>query len=160
MCGVNFSDCLVVFDAAGVVFSFVTATEVENPQTVFTVPGVAPDPARIGFPTNLIEPGGSNMFSDIFGVASLDGALFLAFSSDDEVTVPFLPIGPISRSETTAGPYDATMYLSPTLRSAGFTAQFFSDVEVPEPPSPILVASGLLGLALIRRRTAMNRPGH
>jgi len=158
VCGVNPSDCLVVFNAAGAVVSSVAAAEPENPAIIFTVPGIAPDPAQFNNATSLLEPGGNSFsgpFSDIFGVAQINGAFFLGFASDDEVTTPLGNQGAIFLFETGAGPYNATMYLAPALRAAGDTAQFFSDVEVPEPASLILLGSSLLGLALIRRRTVL-----
>ena len=75
------------------------------------MPGIAPDLAQAGNPTNLIEPGGNPVtgpFSDIFGVAIVNGVFFLALSSDNEVTEPFSPVGTIFAVETGAGPYNAS----------------------------------------------------
>jgi hypothetical protein len=47
--------------------------------------------------------------------------------------------------------YDATPYLAPRLRQAGFTADFRSDV-IPEPATLMLAGLGLAGLAATRGR--------
>ena len=124
------SDCMLVFDGTGALVASTTVAEaVEDPNAVYTVPGIAIDPAQFGNATTLIEAGSNSAtgpFSDIFGVASTGGGLFLAFSSDNEVTTPFGSQGAIFLQETIAGPYDATMYLDPMLRAAGWTAQFSS----------------------------------
>ena len=87
------SDCMFVFDGTGALVASTTVAEaVEDPNAVYTVPGIAIDPAQFGNATTLIEAGGNSAtgpFSDIFGVASTGGGLFLAFSSDNEVTTPF-----------------------------------------------------------------------
>ena len=161
-CGAGVSDCMLVFDANGNLLASTSVLEnQENPNQIYTVNGIAPDPNQFGNATSLVEPnaGGiaacqqsAQFCSDVFGVASVNGNLVLGFSSDDENTTPFGNQGANFLIENTAGPYDATRYLSPDLQAAGDTARFFSDVEAPEPGSLMLIGSALLGFGWIRRR--------
>jgi hypothetical protein len=158
VCGPNPSDCLVVFDPVGAVVSFAAVSEPEDRTILHVVPGVEPD--RTAPATTLIEPGGTQAngpYSDTFGVGGVGNVLGLAFFSDDEVnSAPMAGGSQIFLFETSAGPYDATMLLSPALRAEGFTAQFFSDLDVvPEPTSAILLGSGLLGFVVICRRKVL-----
>ena len=156
------SDCMVVFDPNGLIVSFAGATEQDEinngPNYIYTVPGVAPDPAQFGFATTLCEPGffcapnqSAANYSDIFGVASVNGTLFLAFSSDDETGCPVCAQGFYYLPERSPGVYAATFYLDPALQAQGYTAYFWSGTT-PEPSSLILFGSGVLGLAGVIRR--------
>src|SRR5438552_4119238 len=82
------SDSLIVYDPSGKVAYRVDAPEPEDPTAIYSinVPGLV-DPGQFGNATTLVEPGGSPLtgpYSDIFGVASLAGGLFLAFNSDGD----------------------------------------------------------------------------
>jgi hypothetical protein len=104
----------------------------------------------------LVEPGGNatnQVASDVFGVFAESGGFVLGFISDIENAPPG-GVHPPLLPETTAGPYDATVFLSPTLQAAGDTAQFFSDVDIPEPTSMALLVAALLGFGFVGRRRA------
>jgi hypothetical protein len=154
---VKVSDQLLVLDGNGAFVDEVLAFEPgEDPNQIFTIDPavVAIDPSQFGNPTNLVEKDGS--FSDIFGICNCGGQLMLAFNSDSEAApAAFAGVGSIFLPEH-KGWYDATMYLDPSLRAAGWTAKFASDVEVPEPSTWAMMILGLgaLGVAL-RRRSAV-----
>jgi hypothetical protein len=101
----------------------------------------------LGNPTVLTEGSGA---SDIFGVYTGFGNYYLGFESDDETPIPL--IEPPRTYPEGNGLFDATIYLAPGLRDAGYTATFWSDPEAPEPGTLALLGLGIVGLAFRRRR--------
>jgi len=128
----------------------------ENASALLVIPDSnLANPDLAVFPTALVEPGGS--FSDVFGVAETspgcDGERCLAFTSDTETPqAVFGPFPGVTIVPENGGVHDATRYLHPDLVEQGFTAQFTSDTEVPEPSTLALLASGLIGMLPIVRR--------
>jgi len=151
------SDSLIVYDPTGAVYASVSVTDdVEDPGQIYyiDIPGLTDD-LQFGNGTTLIEPGVQpTWYSDIFGVADMNlGHFVLGFSSDtDTVPSQYGSQGTIFLVETWPGNFDATGYLAPGLRDQGYTAVFHSDAAVPEPGTSMLLASGLLGIALYVRR--------
>ena len=142
-------DVLSVFDPSRNLFASVSLTEREallDPARVVFIPtpGLA-DPAQFGNSTTVVGPGGT--YLDVFGVADLGAGPVLAFNSFNPgspfgaQSSIFLPLGD--------GNFDATMYLSPSFRDAGYTAEF---VAVPSPASLPLVAIGAFAFWAVGRR--------
>jgi PEP-CTERM motif len=145
------SDSMTVYDPTGAIFAQKVVFDAnEDPTVIYTVPGVPIDPAQYGSATTLLEPNGS--YSDIFGVAKVNGTLFLGFSSDTETTqTPYGPQGKFFLPEGN-GVFDATMYLDTGLQAQGFKATFISDTDaVPEPASLALMGIGVLAFGAYRR---------
>ena len=144
------SDTFTVYSPNGSVFQTTSLSDSQEANLDFIfVAGVSPDPSQANNATQLLNADGS--LSDIFGVIFTEtGAVVLAFWSDapgDPAPIDnFFRVG-ISLPEGSGGPFDATMYLDPTLRSEGYTATFTSGAPAPEPPSFILLGAGFLALA-------------
>ena len=157
------SDYLAVRDANGNVVYSVSVTEsLEDPNEIYfiNVPGLV-NVAQFGNATTLCEgfthcSPTDGFYSDIYGIASINGDLFLAFNSDSE-TAPaaYGSQGAIFLPEGNGGIFDATQYLDPSLVAQGYTAQFFSDSDnkIPEPGTMTLLGTGLLGaIGSLRKR--------
>ena len=153
------SDSLVVKDATGAVVASVSATESQEASNSAGFVYIIPDSSLIdatlfGNFTEVLE--GSRV-SDIFGIASgiagCSQTFCLAFASDTE-TAP-VPFSGASNTfqEGSGGPFDATMYLAPSLRTAGYHAAFTSDSDatVPEPSTFVLFVT-MLGAMLLAVR--------
>jgi hypothetical protein len=117
------------------------------------------NPSLYGRPINVLESG--TTLSDTVGISqALAGpVLFLAFNSDND-TIPF-PFGPVGTDIVPEGNghIDVTLFLNPVLVTNGFTAQFFSDPEVPEPASAGLLAAGLFITTFAARKRLRFRHG-
>ena len=157
------SDSLTVFDPTGAIFAQVSSAEdstEDNTVISFIVPGlVGVDPTQFTKSTILLEPGGNALngpYSDVFGVALVQGVFVLGFESDSEIGGPPVDAGPPSQFpnatylQETNGLFDATLYLSVALQDLGYRAVFQSDLDaqsVPEPATLTLLGLGALGLA-------------
>ena len=155
------SDCLTVFDPNGAIFQQVCATEAdEETNTVqhFYVINAANlvDPAQNGNPTILLDP--DETISDVFGIAAgfppgCDFEFCLGFVSDTETQAAFgKNIPPFLIFPESLGVFDATFYLAPILQDEGFTAQFVSDANIPEPATTALLGLGVLAMGFARRK--------
>lgn len=151
------SDWLKVWDGHGNLVAEVQATEADEiangSSHIYSISSslVPVDSSQFGNYTSVQEPGSTGL-SDIFGVAHSGTDYYLAFQSDTDSSALGVPANKITVQETSS-PVDATMYLSPSLRDAGYTAQFFSDVEsVPDAGTTAgLLSLGLMGLGLLRK---------
>lgn len=153
----QYSDVFIVCTPTGQLSDWVGVAETnEDPNAIYTLV-TPPDPAQFGNATTFCEfsapcgPGlAQQYYSDIFGVASVNGVLYMGFSSDAERGSPYGNQGAIYLLEPN-GFYNATMYLDPTLQALGYTAWFQS--SVPEPASLLLIGSGI-GLLARKLRNA------
>jgi hypothetical protein len=159
------SDIMTVYAPDGSIFAQIGATEADEvtngPGFIYFLPNVAVDPSQFGNYTMFYEQGGNptdGPWSDIFGIATGGpDDLNLAFASDvDNVPFPYASLAEDAYAiveENPGVPYDMTMYLSPDLREAGYTATFVSDANVvPEPSTFLLLGAGFVGVGLFRRR--------
>ena len=113
------------------------------------------DTSLYGHPTVMLEPPGFGAVSDVVGIVFVDGNLFLGFKSDSDSGVPvtFGTGSPVFIPELPHGTVDVTRYLTPQMRTAGFTAFFRSDVaETPEPATLALLGFGLATILVARKR--------
>jgi hypothetical protein len=161
------SDAMILTDKAGNVqtIGISEADEQLGQGWFITVPDLV-DPAQWGSPTALIEPG-TGAYSDIFGVMHIQGSpaapdgYYFGWTSDTEtqpayMAYTFNATSPaFSLPEVGTGYYDATMYLAPGWRDAGYHLQFYSDVDaVPDGGITAgLLGFGLVALGWLRRKT-------
>jgi hypothetical protein len=147
------SDGIFILDPAGAVFRSATLTEANEAGGFFIADileaGLV-DPSQFGNFTVLVEP--DNSQSDLFGVFLFEGTALpfdtpvFGIQSDVEGVPSPLPVPPFQGTpmfvaESGTGFYDATRYLSQSLRDQGYTAVAFSDV-----PEPSTFALGILGV--------------
>jgi len=153
--GVGISDALTVFSPTGTVFAQVAVSEsaeVAGQVYFIDIDGLA-DPQMADSPTELLEPD-SGLVSDIFGVrlGVAESFYYLYFQSDSEGPSLGDNIGSVNQlTEVPGMVYNATRYLAPGFRDAGYTATFVSDADVDPVPEPVTVASMVLGLGVLVR---------
>jgi hypothetical protein len=162
------SDEMIVYDPGGAIYARLPASENQEGGLYHFDPSVIlPDSVRYYDYTLVYEPDGTTV-SDVFGVMDIgsmfNSILVLGFTSDP-LPIPSVPwayfgyYNPFA-SVVVEGPdgclADATKYLPPDLRAAGWTATFSSDGDaVPEPATlivwSVLGATGA-GLGVWRKR--------
>lgn len=155
------SDAMAVCAPNGTLYDYLSVTEADEVAGfVYTLSVAAPDPAEWDYPTTFCEfdapePCSTRLpsqdYSDIFGVVGNGITFNLAFSSDDECGL-VVGNGGYYFVREPMGWYEATMYLAPSLRTAGYSAWFISDSGVPEPSSVVLLLTGVAMLGFLSRR--------
>jgi hypothetical protein len=154
------SDVMVYYNNNNVVAS-ATAVEdgTEASGQLYVIPEIPEadlNPAQNGHPIALVEPDSS--ISDIFGLATIGTVCPLGFMSDPiDLNLAQLYFGPEAGwtfvSEVDGQVYDATAFLSPSSQSAGFTATFTSDGDVPDGGLTLaLLGFALAGMEGLRRK--------
>jgi PEP-CTERM motif len=154
-------DTLTIYDGGGNIVSQVSVDDATaDPNVIYYDVNSAAfiDPDQFGNPTNLFtgDPNEPTV-TDIFGIASTDDGLQLAFNTgagNPEGPAPFGGVGDIyipDGQENGTSTFDATMYLDPALQREGFTASFSetpSAPSIPEPASLTLLSLGAMGLGI------------
>jgi hypothetical protein len=156
------SDGLFVLNAEGNIVAQAVSTEADEdangPAFIYRIPDATfVDPRQFGVSTILLEnPNDITSGSDIFGISVGPGSrLLLSFASDLEgIPIPFgVGLNNPVFAEVPPGFYDATQYLNPDLQANGFHAVFYSDGEVPEPSSLVLlVCSALASVGVLGKK--------
>lgn len=171
------SDLMLLYFGGGAPIAALVAFAAEKADNIYYFDPSTVVPDTTTPPTYLAGPDGT--FSDFFGnlasigvplsalgfisdpFSGLSGVVFPGALIEAPGALPF-PGLVMEPSSVPTIPYDATPYLAPVLRDAGFSAVFYSNVDVPEIDATTgtgaltLLAGGLALLADRRKRSGKN----